>query len=489
MHAPADASTELVELGDAEALRMFDDHHGRVRHIHADLDHGGAHQDVDAAQAELLHDGLLVGCGKLAVNQTEPKVRENLGAKLQEAFGGSLQVHLFGLLDQRIDDVGLPPLPDLLPQQLMQLRLLLLPAESGADRAPAGRHLGNHRYVEVAVDAHREGPRDRRRRHQEDMRIACLLLEGFPLEHAESMLFVDDGEPQTVEADLPLDDRMSTHDDVDFTAPDAIEHRLPLLLALLSGQEADLQAHGLHRPPDAQEMLEGEDLGRSHEGRLHAVVRGQGHGELCHEGLARPDVPLQEAVHLATAPQVVIDLTDGLLLGSGHLEGQPRMQARGHRARVIETHGGRASSLVAPPEREEELMEKELVPLHPVAGPIELFGRVGEMDLAIGLSDRHEAVGFEQLRGEMLLEGWRQIPERPVYDRPQGTGIDSSLLHRLARRVDGNDHPGPEQLVVSGSVAARPVEPVVIGMLHARPLPEIGHLAVNGNHVASGDAP
>ena len=36
--APADAAAELVELREPEAVGLLDDHHRRVRHVHADFD-------------------------------------------------------------------------------------------------------------------------------------------------------------------------------------------------------------------------------------------------------------------------------------------------------------------------------------------------------------------------------------------------------------------------------------------------------------------
>ena len=50
--APPDAAAELVELGEAEALGVLDDHDGRVGHVDADLDHGGGDEDADLAGEE-----------------------------------------------------------------------------------------------------------------------------------------------------------------------------------------------------------------------------------------------------------------------------------------------------------------------------------------------------------------------------------------------------------------------------------------------------
>ena len=47
MLAPADASAQLVQLTDAEPVSVHHHHHRRVRHVDADFDNGGAHQDID----------------------------------------------------------------------------------------------------------------------------------------------------------------------------------------------------------------------------------------------------------------------------------------------------------------------------------------------------------------------------------------------------------------------------------------------------------
>ena len=46
MRAAADAAAQLVQLRQAEPLRVLDHHHRRVRHVDADLDDGGRDQDV-----------------------------------------------------------------------------------------------------------------------------------------------------------------------------------------------------------------------------------------------------------------------------------------------------------------------------------------------------------------------------------------------------------------------------------------------------------
>ena len=56
--AAPDAAAELVELREAEAVGVLDDHHRRVRHVDADLDHGRGDEHVELAGAERGHHRL-----------------------------------------------------------------------------------------------------------------------------------------------------------------------------------------------------------------------------------------------------------------------------------------------------------------------------------------------------------------------------------------------------------------------------------------------
>src|SRR5260370_153265 len=52
LRAPADASAKLMELGEAEALGMLDDHNGGVGDVDADFHHSCGHEDLRFVLAE-----------------------------------------------------------------------------------------------------------------------------------------------------------------------------------------------------------------------------------------------------------------------------------------------------------------------------------------------------------------------------------------------------------------------------------------------------
>ena len=55
-----DASAQLVQLRQAEPVRVDDDDHRRVRHVDAHLDDGRRDENVDLAGAEAAHDVVLL---------------------------------------------------------------------------------------------------------------------------------------------------------------------------------------------------------------------------------------------------------------------------------------------------------------------------------------------------------------------------------------------------------------------------------------------
>src|SRR5476649_2631012 len=59
MAIAADAPAQLMQLRQAEALGVLDNHHARVRHIHPDLDDRRRYQNVQLAGQERLHDAIL----------------------------------------------------------------------------------------------------------------------------------------------------------------------------------------------------------------------------------------------------------------------------------------------------------------------------------------------------------------------------------------------------------------------------------------------
>jgi hypothetical protein len=80
-----------MELREPETLGVLDDHERRVRHVDADLDHGGRNEQLDAAGLEVLHDACLFGGREPAVHQPHREFRQ-LGREPRVRVDRGLQV-------------------------------------------------------------------------------------------------------------------------------------------------------------------------------------------------------------------------------------------------------------------------------------------------------------------------------------------------------------------------------------------------------------
>jgi hypothetical protein len=194
--ATADAAAQLVQLGEAEALGMLDHHDRRIRHVDADLDHRRSDEDAGFAALEALHRLVLFGRLHPAVDEADdgsPRVR----CRSSEAVFRRSSVDFLGFLDQRADPVGLGAFSN---GGANALHHLLEPFErdsAGFDRLAAGRLVRQLRDVHVAEGGKHERARDRRRRHDEDVRWRALGRQSQALMHAEAVLFVDHGERES----------------------------------------------------------------------------------------------------------------------------------------------------------------------------------------------------------------------------------------------------------------------------------------------------
>lgn len=56
MDTAAHAATQLMQLGQAKSLGMFNNHKGGVWNVHADFNNGGGNQHINFTGTELLHD-------------------------------------------------------------------------------------------------------------------------------------------------------------------------------------------------------------------------------------------------------------------------------------------------------------------------------------------------------------------------------------------------------------------------------------------------
>ena len=141
--AAANAAAQLVELGEAEALGVFNQHERGVRHVDTDLDDGGGDEHVDLMRGESAHDGVLFLRLHLAVDGGDAKVGEDLFLQRFRVGGDGLALigELVVFRDHGADDIGLTALGDELAQKSVDTLVIARRDGKGVNLLPSGGEL------------------------------------------------------------------------------------------------------------------------------------------------------------------------------------------------------------------------------------------------------------------------------------------------------------------------------------------------------------
>ena len=298
--AAADASAELVELREAEAFGVFDDHDGGVGDVDADFDDRGGDEDLRFVFAEALHDVVFFFAGEAAVEEADFQFGEDFFGEALVFVHRGFQFEL-RFFDHRIDDVGLMAGGDFAAQKFPDAGEVRLGGEARLDGRAAGRKFVEDGDVEVAVESERERARNGRGGEDEDVRRVAVgggfVHEALALEDAEAMLLVDGDEAEARELDLVFDERVRADDELRFAGADAFESG-----GFFGGLEAadeqfDAVAAGSENAARGKIVLHGENFGGRHERGLAAVFDGDDGGLERDDRFAAADVALQQAVH------------------------------------------------------------------------------------------------------------------------------------------------------------------------------------------------
>ena len=268
--AAADAAAQLVQLGEAEALGMLDDHDGRLRHVDADLDHRGGDQEVDAAAGESRHDAVLLGALHLAMDQADARRRRALPARRGARSAAARSTEL-GFLDQRADPIDLGRRARSRGRRRRPPRRAARAAGCASRSAcgPAGFSV-QARDVEIAIGGQHQRARDRRRRHHQDVDARCpwrraRMRCSTPKRCCSSMT----ASARSLEVDIVLEQRMRADDDVDLARGEAAQQRVARACPSRGRSAARCATPAASRERrEGRVMLAREDFGRRHEGGL-----------------------------------------------------------------------------------------------------------------------------------------------------------------------------------------------------------------------------
>src|SRR5215470_6564112 len=436
-----------MQLRQAEALCVFDQHDRGVRHVYADLDHGRRHQNLNLIRAECPHYAFFLGGLHLSVQQADVEFREDLLAQVLVHLGRVPQIELFGLLDDRIDDVNLAALFDLVADELVNLLAPVFAAHVRRNRRAPRRHLVDDRDFEVAVNGHRQAARDRRGRHYQDVRVDAAPSKLGALQHAEAMLLVDYGEAELSELHRVLNQRVRSDDQVDVARSDGVLNLALLFRLQTAGEQLDA-IRGVGEPaPDVAGVLFCQNLRRRHQGRLVAVLDRDDHRLNRDDRLAAAHVALQQAVHGLVAGHVVDDLFQRPLLRLGRMEGQYRTHGLAHAVGDLYDLALRLADALAPAQaqcqREPEELLEDQSPVRGRTRQVVIVDRRivgGKMDFAQSVESRDQIAARDDLIGQRFGGVPFDPLEQVVKDRaqlPRAKIAELAVDGHSSRRVDG----------------------------------------------------
>ncbi|EKD61886.1 MAG: hypothetical protein ACD_54C00052G0001 [uncultured bacterium] len=137
-------------------------------------------------------------------------------AQAGETCLGAGVIDQFGILDQRADPIGLPPLGHRLCQMTDDLIHPRARDQRCLDRLATGRLFVQHRDIHIAITGQRKAARDRRGGHYQHICRLPLCTQLHPLRHAKAVLFIDHSEPKILKLNVFLEYRVGSHQDLDL---------------------------------------------------------------------------------------------------------------------------------------------------------------------------------------------------------------------------------------------------------------------------------
>ena len=434
--AAAHAAPQLVQLAQAEALRIFHHHGVGVGHVHAHLDDGGGHQNIALAGGEGRHDGFLVLGLHLAVEHGDAQVGEDVFLQLLGVGGDGLALigDLLSIAHQRADDEDLMALVHLLADEGIDALAVILAHGEGIHLLPSGGQLVDDGHIQIAVDDEGQRAGDRGGGEHQHMGVFRLLAQRGPLSHAEAVLLIGDDKAQTGVLHILRQQGVGADAQVDGTALQVGKDGAALLGTGRTCQQGAGEPQTGEQGGQGLVVLAGQNLRRGHQGALPAILSGEPHAGGSHHGLAAAHISLTQAVHGPLGAHIAHSIVDGALLGTGEGEGQLFVEG----GQVNGMAGGAGHVLSGGAQQMEAAgQEEQLLEHHAAAGDLQRLGGGGEVDIFVGVAGVAQVVLLPHPIGQHIL----QQLAAGIQTLPHGAGEDQ-LADTGGEGVEGHDATG-----------------------------------------------
>ena len=144
---------------------------------------------------------------------------------LLKLSGGRFRVQLLALVDQRINHIRLSAGLEFFSHEDQDFRQFLAVAHCRDDLPATRRHLVDDRNIEVAKHGHRERARNRRRRHDKNVRRRLARRQPRALGDAELVLLIDHRQPEVLERHPFIQKGVRPDDDMRATVRPEVDLR------------------------------------------------------------------------------------------------------------------------------------------------------------------------------------------------------------------------------------------------------------------------
>ena len=240
-----------------------------------------------------------------------PTARPGLGYDLPQARCQSLDVgHAV------VDEEHLPAAVEL-PEDRVAHQRGIEPRDPGLHGQPILRRGLQVGDVAQPQQGHVQRPRNGRGGHRQHVDDVPQGLQPLLHLHAESLLLVDNHQPEVVEPHVPLGEPVRADHDVDRPARQALDDLALLLARGETRERCDLKRKLRHPALERPGMLFGQNGGRHQHGHLVAGVHGLERRPHRHLRLPEAHVAAQQPVHGPRLGHVALDRLDGRQLVEG----------------------------------------------------------------------------------------------------------------------------------------------------------------------------
>ena len=315
-HVASHASAQLIKLSQPHRVGPVDDDRVDVGDVDSVLDDRGRDQDIEFAGDEIQHDPFEFGFVHPAVSDGEARLRHHLAHRFRDVLDRC---------DPIVNEEDLPAPVQLAQDRLLQIVFLEINRARLDGMAVRRRRLDDAEIAHLG-ERHVKRARDRRRRQREDVDLGPHRFDPFLLLHAETLLLVDDQQPQVAELHVLGNEPVRADDEMNLSA-EKIAQRL--LLPRRAPEPAEhVHAEWIIRQPllEGLIVLLGEDRRGAQKRDLAVFHEHFERRADRHFGLAIADVAADEPIRRPRLHEVGLDLPDRfelvrrLLINKGRFE-------------------------------------------------------------------------------------------------------------------------------------------------------------------------